>query len=325
MKMDLKLKSIYKMNLKKALILLSIVPLSSCGNNILNRPMYLFSTECAVTLYSGQTQDLDNIEKILTKLDKLSDNFKARDVQNIYKINQTNEEIEVDSDLYNLLKIGDELTKELDYFNIYCGGLSNLWKEAIKSEQIPDNSLIEKELNKLKNTSLEFKDNNVVKRVGEGQIDLGAIVKGYALDKTNEYLKEKDIKNYYVTLGGSSNVVGEYLSGEEFNLHIKNHNNVRFKTKNSHISTSGVEEQHFVKDDVIYSHIVNPITGSSVCEYTLALVIADKGYLSDVLSTAFMMMDIESIKQTEEKYDVKSIILKGNEVIYSNPNIEFIK
>ena len=325
MMMVQKLKSISKMKLKKFLILASIIPLTSCSRGFFKKDFYAFDTFNSINLYGGEEKDLTNLSSMMMALDELSDNFNARSVNNVYTINQTNDDVQIDSRLYDLLKIGDSLTKQLDYFNIYCGGLSKLWKNAINNQQIPDKSAIDDELNKLQNTYLEFKDNNTVRRVGEGEIDLGAIVKGYALDECYSYLNEKEIKDFYLSLGGSSNIIGEKsYYGKDFNVGIKN-THFYFLANSCYISTSGIQEQHFDYEGKTYSHIVNPLTGDSICNYDIALVITKYGYLSDALSTAFMMMSADEIKEAETKYEAKAIIIKDQKVVYSNPSIEVLE
>lgn len=315
------------MKIKKVLILASIIPLSSCGGNVLNRNVMAFDTVNSLHLYSGSEDDLDNLESIINNIDKLTDNYQERDVLNVTKINQTNEDVQIDSDLYEILKVGDELSKDIPPFSIYCGGLAKLWKESLNNQQIPDESSRNAEVEKIKNTSLEFKEGNVVRRLGEGEIDLGALAKGYALDKCYSYLKEHQIANYYLSMGSSSNLLGDktYYGADEFEVEIKK-SNWRLKLHNCYISTSGISEQSVTIDGVIYSHIVNPNTGKATPIYSTVLVVSDNGLIGDALSTAFMLSSLDNIKALEEKYNVKSLVLSGNDnVVYSHPDLNLFK
>ena len=54
-------------------------------------------------------------------------------------------------------------------------------------------------LDRINSSSLVFKDNNIVQRVGDAEIDLGAIAKGYYLDKVKDYFVSKEYTKYFLT------------------------------------------------------------------------------------------------------------------------------
>lgn len=313
------------MKFKKPLILLTIVPLSSCGGNVLNRNIYAFDTMNSIHLYEGEEKDLDELEKIIVNYDKLCDNYNSRDVNNVYTINNTHEDVSISEDLYKLLQLSDTLTNEIEYFNIYCGKLAKIWKEALKTSQIPAESVISEQLEIIKNTKLLFKENNIVQRVGDGEIDLGAISKGYVTCRLFDYFNSCSLKNYLVSLGDSSILLGDngIYNHDLFDIGIST-TGLSLNLDNCFISTSGIEHQSVTIGDKTYSHIINPITGNAVPLYDLVLVIAKKGYMGDVLSTVFMLSNLESIKQLEEKYEAKAIVISKNKIVYSNPDLDVL-
>lgn len=314
------------MKFKKALIVLMMFPLSSCGSNVLNLNVHAFGTMNSMHLYDGSSQeDLDALENIISSLDQDTDNFEARGINNVYTINHTHEDVKVSENLYNLLKISDDLTTKLEYFNMYCGGLANLWKEALETSQIPDEISIKEQLDIMNSTHLEFKDECTVQRVGEGQIDLGAIAKGFASDLCVNYLKEKEIPNYILSFGYSSVALGDdtYYGAPLISVDF-NKTDYYVELDKCFISTSGVDEQHIKIGDKTYSHIVNPLTGNATPIYDMVSVISDCGYLADALSTVFMMRNLEAISQMEQEFNVKAIVFSNGKVIYHHPGIEVL-
>ena len=91
------------MKAKLLLLPLIIVPLSSCQKEI-KRNSFYFDTYTETRLYEGSTEDLSEINKIFSKIDKLTDNFRERDLNNVYKINNSTESVQVEPELYEVLR-----------------------------------------------------------------------------------------------------------------------------------------------------------------------------------------------------------------------------
>ena len=316
--MELKLKFTYKM--KKLILVLSTSILLSCKNNNkeLNRKDFYFDTVISSTIYNSSDEHLTYINEIYSIYDKLSDNYLKRDINNVYTINNTSEEVVVDSKLYELLKLSYDINNEINYFNILCGNLAKKYKEANNDNIKLDEEVVNEELNNIKNTSIEFKGNNVVKKNGIAEIDLGGIVKGYVLDKVKDYFSSNNIINYIIDAGSSSILLGSKNNKDGlFTIGLKDYKGGYLKEKECFISTSGNTSQGL--------HIVNPISGKLANNYDAVIVISNTGYLGDVLSTAFMICNIDEIKSLESKYQVKSIVIKDNNIIYKNDNINLYK
>lgn len=310
--------------MKAKLLLLPIiaVSLSSCQKEIKGNSFY-FDTYCEIRLYEGKDEDLDAINKIFTKIDKLTDNYLPRDLNNIYKINNTNENIIIEPELYEVLQLSfsSELST-LNMFNPLCGSLSKKWKESLANKLVLDDGSISSEIAKMNNTHLEFMDESTVKRVGEAEIDLGAVAKGYALDKAKQYLDAKEYKNYLIDAGSSSILLGEKSGGKNFKVKISNLDSSYINAKNCFVSTSSHSRQKVEIEGITYSHIINPVTGSAINKHDAVIVISQSGYLGDILSTDFVNESFDSIKSLESIFNVKSIIIDNGEIAYKNDGIE---
>ena len=72
------------------------------------------------------------------------------------------------------------------------------------------------------------------------------------------------------------------------------------------------------------SHIVDTIN-YALNNYDEVIVISDKGYVGDVLSTLMMMSSIDEIKDTEQKEpNIKVLVIKNSSVIYKSEGIEVL-
>lgn len=312
---------------KLLLPLILTILLTSCSQStkVIESKFFCFDTYVEVDLYGGSKKDAKNIEGILVKYDKLTDNYRARDVNNVYTLNHTNDEIEIDTGLFWVLNyaLGVKGSNGAQYFDPLCGSLAKLWKEAISKNQVLDQATIDAELVKKSATTLTIKDLEYAQRIGDAEIDLGGIAKGYTLDVIKSYLKEKKVSKYIINAGSSSILLGEKTTKDGlFNIGLKDIKGAYIKAKNCFVSTSGISEQFTEIDGVKYSHIVNPITGSTVCKHDAVIVISDQGYVGDALSTSMMMNTVNEIKQIETEQGVKTIVIDNNQITYKHNEIE---
>lgn len=130
------------------------------------------------------------------------------------------------------------------------------------------------------------------------QLDLGGIGKGYALDKTLEILSDWDIDNALIH-GGTSSALALGLPPESpsgktgWPVGIGGtwecaQSPKEFFLKDRALSGSGTE--------VKGKHIINPKTGRPAKGHLAAWVSHPSAAVSDALSTAFMVMDTEEVK-----------------------------
>lgn len=299
--------------------------LTSCSKNVTNivSEFFCFDTYVSIKIYEGC--DVTKIEDIFARYNKLSDNYHSSDITNVYSINQTNEQITVTEDLYDLLETSFTMSEKAGYFNPLCGSLSKKWKDALADKTILSDDVIASELIKMNSSKLFFLDNNVIQREGEAEIDLGGIAKGYSLDTVKKYFDDNNIHQYLINAGSSSVLLGEKNTKDGlFNVGLKDVKNAYFKAKNCFVSTSSISEQSEVIDGVTYSHIVNPVNGRAISKNDAVVVFSDNGALGDALSTSMMNNTVEEIKNIENELGVKTIIINNGQITYSNSSIEVL-
>ena len=123
------------------------------------------------------------------------------------------------------------------------------------------------------------------------QLDLGAIGKGFAVDKMIEILQEWDIENALVHGGGSSVYALGSMDGDGWPLYCSDPENAahifhRFNLRDASISASGLRKGE---------HIIDPRSGQPVHHHRAAWVIGKDAVRTDALSTAFMVMQPDDI------------------------------
>ena len=317
----------------KLLPLLIVASLTACNANSYQESVL----NCFDTYVNVKTKEVvinmhSRTCEIIKEIDAVSDAYRKRETTCIYDLNQTNEKLEVSFYLYDLLSKAVSLQEAAPNFNLMIGSLSNKWKEALEKEEVLSETVIQEELVKMNNSHLVLEKENdkyYAQRVGEGLIDVGAIAKGYALDRCETYLHNYAGPNYdyIINAGNSSVLLGKNGGSSTFTVKLKDLSKETYlDLQECFVSTSGISEQKTVVNGVTYSHIIDPKTGSATAQYDDVVVINDNkegnGALGDVLSTSLMMSSLEEIKETEKNMGINIIVIKDDKILYKSESIE---
>lgn len=138
------------------------------------------------------------------------------------------------------------------------------------------------------------------------KVDLGAISKGYATQKVYQYIESLEIKNYSISSGTSSIILGENQNraDEDFVFYVALANPYQteildkdtygtVKVKNTSVTTSGNYEQYVLYQGSRYHHIVSPFEKMPVQFYHTVTILGEDAGLLDALSTALFSMPPE--------------------------------
>jgi thiamine biosynthesis lipoprotein len=233
------------------------------------------------------------------------------------------------------LKVSDEvleLIKKAKYFyeisdgafDITVGPLVKLWniKENMQREQgdirIPKEQEIKKALSYVGSKFIEIDEQNKIIKLKKKKVvlDLGAIAKGYAVDKAVEVLKKEGVKSALINAGGDIYCLGK--KGRNYwviglkNPREMNSISEAFKLKDRAVATSGDYEQFFIYKNKRFSHIIDPRTGYPVDNSISSVtVFANDCLTADALATAiFVLGEEEGRKMAKNFKDIEIKIIK---------------
>lgn len=295
--------------------------LTSCNSLKIQEclPIYAMDTTISVTFYNTKNyqKHYSKIKEIYYLYDSISNDFEENE-KNVAFLNK-NRSMNASTELIDLINASVLMKEKTNgYYNPFVGRLSHLWKDAIKNNQVLDKETINNEVNVINNTSIVVKDNSI-ELVGDGNLDLGGIAKGYATQKVQEYLQRENITSYLIN-AGSSNILVGHKNKEIFKIGLeKPYHNSFIKIvpiKNNAIGTSSGKYQNTIIDGVRYHHLLNPFTGIPSNIYDNVNVMCNDSMLCDVYATAIFSMDLDTAKEFVSNNKIEVILFKDDKIIY---------
>lgn len=200
--------------------------------------------------------------------------------------------------------------------------LVDLWGFGTRqpTDTLPDPAAITEALALTGFEHLVFENKHLKKTKPGITLDLGSIAKGYGVDAVAQVLTRAGIDNFLVEIGGE-------LYGSGVNRHkkpwsvgithpLKTGSDAGLSKvvtlENRAIATSGDYRNYFEFQGRVYSHIIDPKTGSPVDNQVVsASVIADTCTFADALATALMVMNPEdSMALVNRLDDVACLIIQ---------------
>jgi thiamine biosynthesis lipoprotein len=208
--------------------------------------------------------------------------------------------IAVSRDLFTVLERAQEVAKRSDgAFDVTCGPLVALWRQARKTHVLPAPEALALALTRVgwRKMTLDARRRTVRLSVPGMKLDLGGIGKGYADDCAQEALRKHGITRALVEAGGDI-VVSEPPPGETgWKIQVANADRAPkapvLLFSNRAISTSGDTEQFVEIGGKRYSHIVDPRTGQALTDRIQVTITAPNGLTSDSLSKVVSVLGQE--------------------------------
>jgi thiamine biosynthesis lipoprotein len=253
-----------------------------------------------VTLPQSEESGVVAATEALDEIDRLESQLTVfRETSEVSYINAhaANGSVAVSQELFDLLVLCKRLHRETEgAFDITSGPLTRCWGFLKRDGRLPSEADIERARSVVGFEKLQLDETARTIRFSEkgGEINLGSIGKGYALDCA-ALLMPNRVNTALLNAGASSmRAVGEGEHGEGWTVGLRNpRSKLRrlgvLRLRNCALSTSGNEEQFFHHQGRRYSHIIDPRTGWPAEEVSSVSVIAPTAALSDALATAFFV------------------------------------
>ena len=317
--------------MKKILITLLLIVtaalLSACkpAESKVSESVFAMDTYMQLDVYGTR----ECLEKLKTEINRLDGLLSPTDENSdIYRANQGGT-AQVSSDAARLVKRSLELCGQTNgNLDITVYPIVEKWGFISQNYTIPSKD----ELNALlKNTGYgKVKADDIKITVPVGfKLDLGAVAKGYAADRSKEILNDAGVDSALLNLGGTVLAHGKKPDGENWKVGVTDPKNTDeymgvIECADTTVVTSGNYERYFEKNGRRYCHIIDPKTGYPADNgVTSVTVISDDGTKNDALSTALFVMGVDKAKEyikTDGSFDC--IILTEDNKAYITEGIK---
>ncbi|MEE9543651.1 MAG: FAD:protein FMN transferase, partial [Thermodesulfobacteriota bacterium] len=214
-------------------------------------------------------------------------------------------------------------------FDPSWAAMHGLWDFRPDNKRIPSKEELEKALPLINYKLIELDPDKMTVGLKEKgmAIGLGGIAKGYAVDRAMERLSKMGIRNAIIKAGGDVRVQGRREGGEPWRISIQHPREegvlARLPLSNISISTSGDYERYFMKDSILYHHIIDPETGYPARGCQSVTILAPDTMTSDAFATAVFVLGPEKgLRLVERLNGVEAIIVDASGTTHTSSGID---
>ncbi len=245
----------------------------------------------------------ESVERLVLGLETKLSRFDSASA--ISEINRRafHEPIPLDEELWEIFSLCSEYhQKTKGAFDIAILPLINLWKKALQGESYsePPNEKITSVLEQcgMRHLELDFTGRTLRFHHPSVEIDFGGIGKGFAVQKTLDYLQREGIESAFISFGESSvSVVGDHPTGKPWPVGIEHffdrgrsvHD---FSMTDASLSTSGNALVKSSLNETPHGHVISPFTGYPIGGYRILSVVSESPIEAEALSTALLVTDL---------------------------------
>jgi len=283
---------------------------------------FLMWTDIEIIIYSSLPEEkvLKDIEKSFDIFSNLEKEFSRFDENSDLSRLNKNKSLEVSDIFIEVLELSKEIYKNTDWFFNPLVNISNIWYSNSFSEKNFVKTNIE---NNIDFNSVEIIWNKVILQENQN-LDLGWIVKWFAVDKIKEFLRAKKYSDFIINAGWDM-----YIKSNDSPKTIaidspKNNWDIfaLLDLQNISLSTSGTYKRKWEIEDEKFNHILNPKNSQNNNEIKSISLIWNKCYITDSYATSCIAMWIERSLTFLKKEKIDWVIIWENDDVYKVWDLE---
>lgn len=226
--------------------------------------------------------------------------------------------VPVDKPVIDLILMAKTWSEKTDYaFDITIGAVADIWHEYREIGKIRNNqgesypSPSQKELQAAsqyigyKYVEIDEVNSTVYLTHPSVRLDVGAIAKGYAVEKIAETLVAAGLESGVLNGGGNIKILGPKRNGDNWGFELDNPNKPVFSDSSDKLDilrttlplslvTSGDYQRYYIDDNNIRQHhIINPKTLFPNQDKRAVIIMHQDSGVADILSTALFVNSIK--------------------------------
>jgi thiamine biosynthesis lipoprotein len=299
-----------------------------------HKKKYVMGTVFEIVAYGeSRAQASDAIDKAFEEivcLDDVMSDYKSDSTLSRLNRSAHFHPVSVPPDLYRVIEESLRYSRlSAGKFDVTVGPLVKLWKAAIRGERPPSSAEEERLRACVGYQNIELlPPDRIEVRSSCAQIDLGAIGKGYALDRAADVLRSHGVSRALLNAGGSTIfALGAPPGQPTWLVHLRDPSNSvdpQAMLSDSSVSTSEQTPPSLTSQESA-GHIIDPDTGVPLRTQFAVSIVAKTATASDALSTTLLLVGPEKGREIVESVaDVAAIWISSDgqsKVASSGPQI----
>jgi len=258
--------------------------------------LHAMATRFELVLYGAEPDRLhaagDEALAEIESLDRQLSLYRPESDISWINANAAREPVKVEPRLFELLETAALISRTTGgAFDVTIAPLVRAWGFAGSSGAMADQERVDAARKVVGMEHVLFdKENFSIRFDRPGvEIDLGAIGKGYAIDRAVDLLRECGVTSALIH-GGTSTIyaVGAPAEGDKWRVGVGESEIVELQ--DSSLSVSAVHGKSFTVEGREYGHVIDPGSGEPVCCAALAAVWGPSAMVTDALSTALLVL-----------------------------------
>lgn len=219
-------------------------------------------------------------------------------------------------------------------YDITMEPLMTVWgfsEEVPPRDSVPSKKELEEAVSNVDFSQIEIIGNDIAINKDGVKIDTGSFLKGYAVKKAGEKLREAGVKSGFISAISSIEAIGVKGDGTPWKIGIQNPNNPSeilgiIELNNQSMGVSGDYQTYVEINGKRYHHILDKETKYPVEDKKMVVVVNKNSLEADLYSTTFFLMPIEKVlEKANSTPDLDVLIVDKNDKIYLSENLKFNK
>jgi FAD:protein FMN transferase len=197
-------------------------------------------------------------------------------------------------------------------FDVTCGPLIELWRQASREQRAPQAEAIDAARARSHWGLFELQAEGAVRLGAAARIDLGGIAKGYAVDQASAVLRDADPLGGLVDVGGDLLCFGWPVEADQWTVDVRNPfgkgSFCTLSLQGGAMCTSGDYARYAEINGRRTSEIIDPRSGRPVADVPSVTVLADDALTADIWATALSVLGEAGLARLPEGVDALLII-----------------
>jgi len=287
------------------------------------RPPGIMNTETRITV-TARRIDARKAQAVLRRAEKALRDIEVRmsatiDLSELSRLNRAKkgESVKLSGQTLEVLRASRKLAEQTQgAFDVTCGPLLALWKEAGQKKRLPTKEQIDRALADGGWRHFALEEGGAQRLHERASIGLGGIAKGYGVDRAIEALGGDGVLGGLVDLGGHIRSFGRPIGGGRWRIDVRDPfytDGVLCKLAMAEaiICTSGNYVRFAEIGGKRYSHIVDPRTGWPVDFAPSVTVTGPTTMLADGWATALSVLGPAGLRRVGGRTGIEALVIVG--------------